>query len=404
MKIAIAGYGIEGQALYEYFRRDPSNEILVFAEALPVECKNTPGFFEHLIIPKDREILYRSPGIPFQKLTLLSPETFISSLTDVFLEKVRDRTIAVTGTKGKSTVASLIHHILKSAGKKVFLVGNIGTAGLSLLENDTPDTWYVYEMSSYQCEALTVSPHIAVILSIFPAHIDHHGSFENYRNAKLNSARFQSETDYLITESTIEKIGKGTHIPIVAPSKEEHVATKLLGDHNQYNIALALKAAEVAGIPRAGALLAIATFDPLPYRIEKVFEAQDITFIDDSLATVPGATLASIQALANVNTIILGGQDIGLSFEDFAQALTTTSIKNFIIFPDTGEKMVSYVTERNIRPVTSMEEAVRLAYTFGPGICLLSSGSPSLNMFKGYKDKSAQYRFWIENCAKELNG
>ncbi|MEK9177361.1 MAG: Mur ligase family protein, partial [Patescibacteria group bacterium] len=309
-----------------------------------------------------------------------------------------ERAVGVTGTKGKSTVASLIHHIFEGAGRETAIFGNIGVADLSLLDKDGPDMTYIIELSSYQLEHVTHSPHVAVMTNLFQEHLAHHGSFEAYREAKLNIARFQKPGDVFVNGSGIAASFKGR---LVVPDASTRFDTKLLGEHNQRNCALALAAVTALGGAEEKAREAIATFDPLPYRLERVGEFGGITFYDDSLATVPEATLASISALHRVDTLIVGGEDRGIDFGPFAEALAKTPIATYVVFPDTGARMVAKVKGHKVIPVSSMEEAVRSAIAETPrgGTVLLSNASPSFNLFKNYKDKSAQYRAWITELA-----
>jgi UDP-N-acetylmuramoyl-L-alanine---L-glutamate ligase len=396
-KIAIAGFGMEGRAVYEYFRG--TAEIHIFDEQAQSLGDTDAEFHMGLNIPADVEVVYKSPGIPTSKLSLESPSTRISTFMDIVLEKVGSRAIGVTGTKGKSTVASLIEHILKSVGRQVVLFGNIGVADVSMLLNSPSDAVFVLEMSSYQCEHITRSPHIAVFTNFYPEHLNHHGSLEQYREAKKNIARFQTADDVCINGSSEELLFGGKKI---APDFSARFETKLLGKHNQRNCALALTAVQAIGISEADARRHIASFTPLQYRLENIGEWNGRTFYDDSLATIPEATLASIYALPRVDTLILGGENRGISFDAFATELASTGIQNFIIFPETGSLMVSRITGCNIIPVFSMESAVREAFRCTPegGVVLLSNASPSFNMFKDYKDKSVQYRHWVQTLAK----
>jgi UDP-N-acetylmuramoylalanine--D-glutamate ligase len=352
-------------------------------------------FHKGLTIPGFVSVLYKSPGIPTRKVVLESPQTRLSTLMDIVLEKTRPRSVGVTGTKGKSTVASLIFHILKSAGRDAVLFGNIGVADMRLFEADGPERIYVLELSSYQCEHITRSPHVAVLTNLYPEHLNHHGSFESYREAKLNIARFQTDDDLFVNGTDIKTSFKGLE---VQPDSGPRFETKLLGEHNQRNCALAVAAVAEYDVTEEEAREHIKTFEPLPYRLEKIGEFKGVTFYDDSLATVPEATFASIKALPRVDTIILGGEDRGISFTKFADELKKSSIKTFIVFPDTGPVMVTKVQDRTVVPVSSMEEAVKAAFQNTPpgGTVLLSNASPSFNLFKDYKDKSAQYREWIQ--------
>lgn len=388
---------MEGRAVYEHFKDHA--HIHIFDES-PVDITGINAtFHQELRIPEDISIIYKSPGIPTSKLSLASPQTRISTFMDVVLENVGARSIGITGTKGKSTITALIHHVLKEAGKDVVLYGNIGVADATTLREDVPQRQYVIELSSYQCEHLVHSPHIAVFSNFYPEHLSHHGSLDAYREAKLNIARFQKSEDIFINASGITTDFPGKE---VSPDLSLRFATKLAGEHNQRNCAIAFAALRAVGVDEATARKHIESFEPLPYRLEKVGTYKGVTFFDDSLATIPEATLASIETLENVDTLILGGEDRGISFEEFAGGLAETSITTFIAFPDTGAKMVAKVGDRRVVSVSSMEEAVRAAFaeTREGGTVLLSNASPSFNLFRDYKDKSAQYRKWIE----ELGG
>jgi UDP-N-acetylmuramoylalanine--D-glutamate ligase len=395
-KIAIAGFGMEGKATYEYLKG--SGEVHIFDE-LPKDMEGiNAAFHQTLTIPADFKIVYKTPGIPTHKLVLESPDTKIETLMDLVLRKVGQRSVGVTGTKGKSTTTALIQHILKSAGKDAILFGNIGVADMHLLEKDSPERIYVIELSSYQCEHLSTSPHVAVFTSFFQDHLVHHESLENYRGAKLNLFAHQNADDFYINGSTLQIKSAGQEIK---PDFAANFETKLLGEHNQRNCALAAAAAALFGVSEEEAKRAIATFEPLPYRLENVGTFGEITFYDDALSTIPEALLAAIYSLPRVDTVILGGEDRGISFDNLAEELAKTSVRNFLIFPTTGKKMVTKVRDRTVREVRSMEEAVKAAFEVTPknGTVLLSTASPSFNMFKDYKDRSVQYREWIKKLA-----
>jgi UDP-N-acetylmuramoylalanine--D-glutamate ligase len=452
-KIAIAGFGMEGQALYRHFRNTHQVHIFDQSERSGLKCrpKQTPSrqglladkscwptglvkFHRTLTIPADFPIVYKSPGIPTRSLKLQNPKTQISSLTNLFFEKAKGTIIGVTGTKGKSTTSSLIYHILKTAGYPVELIGNIGETGLKSLHKNSPEKIYVYELSSYQCEHLTRSPHIAIVTNLYPEHLSNHGSFEAYKKAKAKICAYQKRADYLIINSEIAAQFKTpAHKINLKGWGQPQRFSQLAGAHNQFNIQLAATAARLLKVPEATITKAVATFKPLPGRLEKVATRRGITFYDDALATIPEATWHAIQTLKNVNTIILGGQDRGLNFDNFARQLTQTSIKNFIYFPDTGPKMVKYLKPKmtprphagspskmspnpnvappsninsmpaaaphHVYPAKDMRQAVQLAYKHTKGICLLSTASPSFNMFKNYKDRSEQYLKWIKKLA-----
>ncbi len=418
-QIAIAGFGQAGKALCEYFKQ--THEVHVFDEVAPQSTSSRQfsknlTFHQTLTIPGTFSIVYKSPGIPLSKVKLASSKTRITSLTNLFFEKAKGTIIGITGTKGKSTVSSLIYHILKNADKDAKLIGNIGETGLKLLKSDHPKRYYIYELSSYQCELLTASPHIAVITNLYQDHLLHHGSIKKYHQAKAKITTFQKTNDHLFMSAQAQKVFKNlqtkAHKIILSDAPSQIFKTKLLGEHNQLNIAIAYEVATLLKIPNKKILASIASYKPLPGRLEKIatikmstttasFRAKprSITFYEDALATIPEATWSAIQALPQINTIILGGQDRGIDFEIFAKQLATTDIKNFIIFPDTGKKMVKHLKDRQIFKAKNMEQAIRLAYQYTQGICLLSTASPSFNMFKNYQDRSDQYRYWIKTLS-----
>jgi UDP-N-acetylmuramoylalanine--D-glutamate ligase len=396
--IGIAGFGIEGRALYEHFK--DRADIHIFDEKAQDARGIVATFHTGFSIPAEVSVLYKSPGIPTRKILRASESTHITTLMDLFLEMIGDRAVGVTGTKGKSTVASLINHILLAAGRDAVLLGNIGTADLRALDEDGPDRIYVFELSSYQCEHIRHSPHIAVLTNFFQEHLSHHGSLDAYQKAKLNIARFQHAGDIFVNGTNIKTDFKGM---IVRPLHAGHFDTKLIGEHNQMNCALALAAVAALGVSEPEARQHIATFEPLPYRLEKVGEFGGIIFYDDSLATVPEATMASLAALPRVDTLILGGEDRGIDFAPFAGELSKAAVATYIVFPDTGPQMVAQVKGSAVVPVSSMEEAVKAAFAHTPkgGTVLLSNASPSFNLFKNYQDKSAQYREWVKRLTPQ---
>lgn len=393
-KIAIAGFGLEGRSAYAFLKG--TAELHIFDEREVGMSGVEATFHQGLTIPADIDVVYKAPGIPTHKLLLESEETRVTTLMDDVLAQVGLRAIGVTGTKGKSTVSALIHHILVSSGKQSVLFGNIGVADMNLVASAPKDAVFVIELSSYQLEHVTHAPHVAVFTSFFPEHLSHHGSLEAYRDAKLNIVRFQSGRDVFVNGTDIGAAFAGREVR----PHYEHFETKLLGEHNQKNCGLAAAAVREFGVYEEEARKHIATFEPLPYRLEKVGEYRGVTFYDDSLATIPQATLASIASLPRVDSLIVGGEDRGIPFDDAAEALAQTQVQTFISFPDTGAKLTAQ-TKRRVVPVTNMEEAVRTAYEYTPagGVVLLSNASPSFNLFKDYKDKSAQYRDWIKKLA-----
>jgi UDP-N-acetylmuramoylalanine--D-glutamate ligase len=422
-KLAIIGFGMEGEILLDFFvKESKENEIWIFDEKLSQEDfekndlvklnSNRVFLKKDLIIPKDFKQIYKSPGVPDFRIQKENPKTQTLELINILFDKIKGKIVGITGTKGKSTISSLIYHILKQNGFEVELLGNIGEfKTLEKYDFENPNKIFVYEMSSYMCESLKKrSPEIAVFSNFYPDHLDYHQSIDNYWKAKLKITEFQTQKDLLITiPELVSKIQTKAKI-VSTNSNFNHIPTKLFGKHNQINCQLAFLVAQNLGVNSNKILEAIVHYQPLKGRLEKIAKVGKIIFYEDALATIPEATWAAIKAFEqdlvikdpelNLSTLILGGLDRGIDFEKFAKQLKTTKIQNFIIFPTTGKKMVKYINDRNIFCVFDMQEAVKIAYKVTKGVCLLSTASPSYNLFKNYQDRSQKYRKFIEILSK----
>lgn len=366
----IVGYGREGKSTEAWLQKHyPKMEISVSDS-------------QH--IPKKAfDMVVRSPGVsPYT----LKVSGFVTTATNIFFSRVKGTTIGITGTKGKSTTSSLIAHILGSIYSDVRLVGNIGSPMLDHLDDATDKTVFVIELSSHQLIDSRYSPHIAVLLDIVPEHLDYYPDFASYKRAKENIFRFQKPGDHLVRNE--KAAGPFT--------------TKLLG--NAQNISAAASVARLMHIPETDIARELATFSPLTHRLEFAGEFDGIRFYNDSLATIPQATIHALEALGgNVATLIAGGFDRNLNFSVLGEYLSTHPVKTLILFPDTGEKIKKAIDLYHgigtaYYGVKTMEEAVKLAYAHTPKgkICLLSPASASYNMFRDYADRGDQFKDWVK--------
>ncbi|TSC98382.1 MAG: UDP-N-acetylmuramoylalanine--D-glutamate ligase, partial [Candidatus Peregrinibacteria bacterium Greene1014_49] len=262
--ICILGYGREGKAMVDAIREfAPEAEITIADQndQLRVACPELSrragcelqvgeNYLENL---KRFDVVIKSPGIPPKVLATRNPQpATVTNSTQIFLEEAAARgatVIGVTGSKGKSTTSSLIYEILKAAQKKSFLVGNIGDPAISHLKDATLNTFFVQEMSSYQLMDCTVSPHVAVITSFFPEHLDYHASAsrssvstprEAYKEAKSHISRFQNEEDFVIYDvasagaEEIAALSPGKRIAAHAEDLPLQ-SMELKGEHNRRN-------------------------------------------------------------------------------------------------------------------------------------------------------------------------
>lgn len=412
--LGIIGFGKEGQAIYQYYQNQ-FDQVYIFDEKImdldvilsdlakeSFDAKkqySSIKLFKYLTIPTEVDFLVKSPGIPTHNVILQNPNLQINSLISLLFQKLdMSKVIAVTGTKGKSTVSSLMTYVLKSADKKVELLGNIGNINISLLNNYDPGTYYIFELSSFQCQQLARSPHVAIWTNFFIDHQDVHKNMQEYYQAKANICKFQTQNDFFITIPELEKVEtQAQKIVVITPDQFE---TKLIGQHNQINCQFAFEACKIIGIQENKILEAITTFEPIKGRLEKVNEvAKDgnlIEFYTDDLATIPEATWQAILAFeGRVETLITGGFDKGSDYSQLAKDLVNSKIKNIIYFNPTGSLIVSKLdpTKVELYEAKSMQEAVNIAFDLTTtGVCLLSCASASFGMFKNAYDRGEQYR------------
>ena len=363
------------------------------------------------------DVIIKSPGIPPSALT--TDRLPLTTPTQIFFDSIKDSgatVIGVTGSKGKSTTASLIYSIVKANSYKLqatsYLIGNIGEPAIAHLADAAPDTIFVMEMSSYQLTDLTASPHIAVITAFFPEHLDYHGSLDAYKEAKKHITRFQTKDDLVFFAADSEgareiaEEGKGKKIPFSAADAPVTIEeTKLAGTHNLSNIAAAFVVSQEFKIPKDIAIAAIRSFQPLPHRLQSLGIRDGIEWVDDSISTTPESAIAALDAIGDrVATIILGGQDRGYDFGKLAKRLKSSKVQNIILLPDSGKTIGEALKNEGVTAqcieAATMQEAVHLAkkaYSFklkayGLSVVLLSPASPSYGHFRNFEDRGDQFK------------
>lgn len=421
---------MEGRDNYFALRKLFPKKILAIADQS--QNLNLKGFIfikphlgkNYLKSLKNYDVILRSPGISLKKIKpFVKEKQIITTQTEIFFDNCPGTIIGITGTKGKGTTCSLLFHVLKKSGKPAKIIGNIEKPAFQeLLGADKKDI-FIYEISAQQLQGLKKSPHIAVFLNLFPAHFDYFGSFENYKKAKENITLYQNKNDYFLYNPKnifLKKISEKTKakaIPITTkPYKKIIKKTKLRGEYMFFNAATAIKTAEIMGISRKKIEKYLPSFKTMPHRMEFSGKYKGISFYDDSIATVPEATIAGIKSFGKeLKTLIAGAMKIkGIKFKELAKAIFESNIENLILMPDTGKKIREEVLELckkgSKKPLKiffadSMEKAVKTAYKNSPkeSACLLSPTAPSFNLFQNYKERGKAFKKAVKRFRKNEN-
>ena len=426
MKIAIAGYGQEGKSSYKYWSADPKNELTVFDEN-KIDQMEPDGVFA--IIGSDAfsqlngyDLVIRTAGLAPSKIVT---DGKIWSATNEFFAKCPAPIIGVTGTKGKGTTASLIASIFEAAGKKVWLLGNIGTPSLDALGEIKADDIVVYELSSFQLWDLESSPHVAVVLLIEPDHLNVHTDFGDYVDAKSNIRRFQKSGDLCVFNpanelslqiANVSSEGKavryavpddgGVYIKEDAFYENEHKicsidALQLIGNHNVENACAALTVARFYKLTDTDIESGLRKFQGLPHRIEFIREIDGVKYYNDSFSSAPSATIAAIKSFEQPEILILGGIDKGADFSELADAIANqNNIKSVIIMGEIRHKLAE--TIKQVSPslqvettdLTTLQPIIELAksYARSGDVVVMSPGCASFDMFINFYDRGNQFR------------
>ena len=421
-KIAILGFGREGKSLLKFLKKSPEFHN---AKIEILDKKFGKNYLKNL---KRFDIIFRSPGIPYTLPQLYQARcdgVKVSSATKLFFEIIKKdsrfkpqasrKIIGITGTKGKGTTSTLIYKILKSSGFKTVLAGNIGKPMLDTLAEAKKADFVVLELSSFQLQDLPYSPDIAVVLDIFPDHLDQHKSLREYYGSKANIGRFQKKSDEIFyfadnkITSQIASKSPAHKFPIQAP--EDNLAK---------NSFMAASVSRHLGAPEKIIQKTIKNFRGLEHRLELIYTMKihsnvlknlRISFYNDSAATNPEATAMAIKTLSHVTSpmslvLIAGGKDKGLDYRPLAKTIKKSGlVKSVILFGENKNKINKELLTNNMKLETKMVEnlktAVKLAYQTAQSIItnyqlpvtiLFSPASASFDMFKNYQDRGDQFK------------
>lgn len=419
-KIMIWGMGIEGKSTFKFIRSLCPTMHLTIVDNVEVSIDDDYYSYINASDSKlcfdDFDCIIKSPGIavdilnfPFDKLT---------SQTDLFLKYYRKQVVGITGTKGKSTTSSLLYHVLKSVNDNVFLVGNIGVPCFDVIHDMNEDSIVVFEISCHQLEYSRYSPHISVLLNLYQEHIDHYGTFEKYISAKENIFRFQDENDIAIINDQCSNkaiMTKNVFICsldnqgdiyvdepyLVIPNQKckiDLAKIPLLGHHNFYNMAVVFAITyQYFKLSCVEFNTACETFVTLSHRLQNVGIFDDVRYIDDSISTICQSTIQAIKSLNDVNTVLIGGLDRGIEYEELVTFLINSNVKNVIFMYASGKRIAAIWKEKTTKDcyvVDDLKQAVLLAkkVTAKDSICLLSPAAASYGYFKNFEERGDEFQ------------
>ncbi len=439
MKIAILGYGVEGQSAYKYWLQQ-TTDITIHDQNpnvdVPLGAKSILGPDAYNDLDQyGYDFIVRSPGSRIDRDSLA---TLVTTPTAEFFEKCPVPIIGITGTKGKGTTSALINEILMAAGKTTHLLGNIGTPALDELEQIQPGDFVVFELSSFQLIDLPFSPHVAVHLMLEPDHMDWHADQQEYVDAKANIFRNQTASDIAVyydssvIQASAQLSAAELKIPFDRNMKTDKGVRVTDGQICVYDTAVAsvsdvsLQGEHMldnvcAAVAATWALLhqdmdqeqlkslygkVLQGFSGLPHRVQLVAEINGVKYIDDSYSANPSAAQAGLRAFKESKVAILGGYDKGAEYDELAQTVKNSNVSKVIAIGVTAAKITEALNKVGYTSIveggkTMHEIVTKAAELAQPGeVVLLSPGCASFDMFQNFSDRGDQFIKEVERLKK----
>lgn len=449
-RVLLLGFGREGRSTYNVLRRLGTCAVLDVADQSAPEDQpegietwiSGPDYQSCL---NDYDVVFKSPGVVLER-PVEEYRCQILSQTEVFFQCFRDQIIGITGTKGKSTITTLLYHLLKHAGYDTILVGNIGIPVFDLMEDIRPETIIVCELSCHQLEYMTVSPHIAVLSNIHEEHLDHYGTMEKYVRAKEHIFLNQTPEDVLIcsvqclpepgecvsrlitacpafAEPPLDRYWKEKKTPVRqdAPSlcvEENENATiiryegtvyripqgriRLLGQHNYFDIGFAYAVCRILHMSEEDFTKGLIDYEPLPHRLQFLGELNGVKYYDDSISTICETAIQALKTLKDTDTILIGGMDRGIDYRELIEYLSRSQVPHIILMEATGKRIFEEIMEdypefeNTQRLITAehLEDAVQIAKEVTrPGhSCVMSPAAASYGIFRNFEERGERFR------------
>lgn len=388
-KILIWGYGREGKSSEKYIRENCNVRELEIFE----------GDFSDIELAK-WDLILKSPGIYLKN----RPEN-VTSETEIFLNEFANQTIGITGTKGKSTTSSLMHSVLTSCGKKSILLGNIGKPCFDYINEIDPDTYIVFELSCHQLMHIKTAPAHSIFLNLYPEHLDYYGNIDDYFKAKANIVLKQKKGGIALIGENVPEIRHDSKQIIVRDSAEkDDIRLHIPGEHNKLNALFVKKmAVDVLGLPEASVSKGLFEFTGLPHRLEFFKEIDGTKYYDDSISTIPEATINAAKSIPGADVILIGGMDRGIDYSVLVDFVCENTNIKFILMYETGKRILNEIKEKyktvpqNIYCVDELSEAVKCAVNLrskGKAV-ILSPAAASYGYFKNFEERGDKFKEYV---------
>ncbi|KQW77423.1 hypothetical protein ASC89_19785 [Devosia sp. Root413D1] len=421
--VLLYGAGREARSTRAFIEaRSPHTKVYVTVDSGEADIDDAtfiaPADLTQAIEARLFATIVKSPGVSrYRPVFAMAREAGIAVTSNLNLwgEAYRDgrKVIAISGTKGKSTTATLVHLMLVESGLDAGLAGNVGLAPLEIADKHPI---VVFELSSYQTADMAFTPDIAAITNLSPEHTDWHRSVERYYQDKLNlidrDAPFPVALGVgalgnpLVMEALrdVKRL-----IPPLAPFIHDRIAgaaarSRLKGEHNLNNALLAAAIATKAGADLEGVVRGIAKFTPLPHRLEE-HQVGDVTFVNDSISTTPEATKAALAAYEGSRiALIAGGHERHQDYSELSQLLAPRGVTVLVCLPVTGDRLatLTYAAAPEIEVIEAgtLEDAVKALAGRQSKFetVILSPGAPSYGqletagkVFKNFEERGAAF-------------
>lgn len=395
-------------------------ENFTVCEKLGVKMNLGEGYLDKL----DGEIIFKTPGMRYDVPKLLEAKergAHITSEMEVFFKLCPSHIIAVTGSDGKTTTTSLIHHMLKSAGYRTWLGGNIGKPLLSEVDNMTDNDYVILELSSFQLHTMQDTPEIAVITNLSPNHLDWHTDYNEYIEAKTNIFKNMNSKNRLVLNADnadSAALLPISHCEVKMFSRNAKASVYLDGDtivcdgkkvlnindikipgmHNVENYMAAIAAVREL-VSDTVIENTAKEFGGVPHRIELVREKDGVRYYNSSIDSSPNRTINTLKVFPEKVIMICGGKDKGIPYDDIGEPIAD-NVKTLILIGATSGKIkealinTGRADEVKIIEVSAYSEAVSVAHSEAKegDVVLLSPASTSFDMFRNFEERGNLFK------------